>query len=539
MTVDINKLDNRPRSQTPVMGQADVDKFTARGYQALLRRDFKEAGACCQLVLKYHPQFKGAHFLVGLIAIETKDWDMARHAFKNVVEIDPAHAAAWAQLARSSVSLAQYDDAEEQLKKAVSFNTTDPLVMDVIGNVYSLLGEQKTALEWFDKARETSKSAFFDLSRAKALTFLGHIDQARDALQSVLSEKPDSAMAHWSLARLEKATSEDHITIMSDLVQDMDQNRQDAPFLHYAIGKEWEDLEHWDKAFAAFEMGAQAKRHQINYDEASEIALFDSLEKNLNKEWFSRVDVGHDDSSPIFIIGQPRTGTTLVERIITAHSEVAGAGELQQFAMAIKRAAKMSSPRPMTAEIIKKAATVNMREIGEIYMKTTRAVRPNSPYFVDKLPVNFMYAPLIAAALPKAKIIHIMRDPMDSCFSSYKQLFADAYFHSYNQGEMARHHIRYRRLMAKWRDFLGGHMLEINYEDVTSDLENSARKIIKFLGLEWQESCVNFYAQTAAVTTASAVQVREKAHTRSIGRWKEFEKYLDPMVRIIEDAALR
>ena len=166
-------------------------------------------------------------------------------------------------------------------------------------------------------------------------------------------------------------------------------------------------------------------------------------------------------------------------------------------------------------------------------METAGRMRGNTAKFVDKLPSNYLNIPLILKALPNAKIVHLIRDPMDACFSSYKQLFSDAYLHSYDQEEMARHHIRYLKLMQVWRERFPGRFFDISYEETARNLEPNARALIDYLELPWQDECLNFHQQETAVTTASSVQVREPAHTRSIGRWKKYEQQLQPMVKTL------
>ncbi len=162
-------------------------------------------------------------------------------------------------------------------------------------------------------------------------------------------------------------------------------------------------------------------------------------------------------------------------------------------------------------------------------MHTTKRMQGDVPHFVDKLPQNYLFIPLILKALPNAKIVHLTRDPMDACFASFKQLFADAYLHSYEQEEMARHHARYQQLMAVWRERFAGRFFDISYENTASNIEPNARALIDYLGLPWEDACLNFHQQDRAVSTASAVQVREPAHTRSVGRWRKYEKQLAPM----------
>jgi len=169
-----------------------------------------------------------------------------------------------------------------------------------------------------------------------------------------------------------------------------------------------------------------------------------------------------------------------------------------------------------------------------MYIETTRQLAGDTPHFVDKLPSNFLYVPLILKALPNAKIVHLRRNPMDACFSSFKQLFADAYPHSYDQEEMARHHARYYRLMETWRERFGDRFFDIAYEDVARDLEPNARALIDFLGLPFEDACLEFHKQKTAVTTASAVQVRQPAHTKSVGRWRRYEHQLEPTRRTLE-----
>jgi hypothetical protein len=175
------------------------------------------------------------------------------------------------------------------------------------------------------------------------------------------------------------------------------------------------------------------------------------------------------------------------------------------------------------------AVSIDVKSLGAAYMLTTQKVRGELPRFVDKLPPNYRYIPLILAALPNAKIVHLQRDPMDACFATFKKLFADAYPHSYEQQEMARHYARYWQLMADWRERFPARFLEVSYENVVRNFEPSARAIIDYLQLPWEDSCLQFHEQRAAVTTASVVQVREPVHTRSIGRWLRYEKQLEPM----------
>ncbi|MEQ9562899.1 MAG: sulfotransferase, partial [Woeseiaceae bacterium] len=250
----------------------------------------------------------------------------------------------------------------------------------------------------------------------------------------------------------------------------------------------------------------------------------------FTSEWLNDTDGGHDSAAPIFVLGQPRSGTTLIERIIGSHSQVHAAGELQQFGLAIRRLSNYQDPKRFSAGLLEAATKLESRKIGGLYLETTKKMQGNTPRFIDKLPQNYLFIPLILKALPNAKIVHLVRDPRDASFSSFKQLFADAYLHSYEQREMARHHARYWHLMNHWREQFPGRFFDVSYEDTVQDLETHARKLVEFLELPWEDACLNFHEQKAAVSTASAVQVREPAHTRSVGRWRRYESQLAPML---------
>ncbi|WCL53099.1 tetratricopeptide repeat-containing sulfotransferase family protein [Gimibacter soli] len=514
-------------------GEPDKARLAAllkRGYQAFASRKLGEAGAAAREVLTHAPRVKEAHFLVGLIASESRDTATAVRAFKSVVGLDEGDAAGWAQLARLYAMLGQYGNAETALERAVALSPAMPIVMDTIGGVFSALGDQAEALRWFDKA--TAKEPGhpqFAFNRANALLFLGRFDEARAALDIVLKAHPDMPRAHWMIAGMSKAKDRKHIEEMAEYLGSRGYTPLSQSFLLYATGKELEDLEDWDAAFEAFEAGAAAKRAATDYDEAVEEQLFAALKSAFTTEWLAAQKGKTPADAPIFIVGQPRTGTTLVERIIAAHGEVEAAGELQQFAMSMKRLSGLSTPLPMSAEVVEAIAAMDASLVGHAYIEATKPVRGSKSHFIDKMPVNYLYAPLIAAALPNAKIVHVRRDPMDSCFASYKQLFAEAYPHSYNQQEMARHHARYLSLMTDWRALLGDRLIEIEYEKLVTDTEAETRRLIAALGLAWDDACLDFFNNDGAVTTASAAQVREPAHTRSVGRWRRYEDKLSAM----------
>jgi tetratricopeptide (TPR) repeat protein len=501
-----------------------------QGFALLAAGRFEEASACCKRLLGAKPDLVEAHFLVGLVALELKQTWTAVSAFGSVTKLQEDHGAAWANLARLLMLAGQPARADRALEKAVRHNDGNPIILDLIGMVYGLLGDQEAAAAWNAKAvTKQPNNVPFLINQANNHMFLGRTDEAEAVLRKVLKSQPGNPQANWILSNVRKATNRDHIEVLERLVEQENRNPRALAFLYYGLGKELEDLEDWQNAFEAFARGAEARRSTIEFDEASEIEMYKAFGDTFTREWMSDGATGHDDPSPIFVVGQPRSGTTLVERIITSHSQVHSAGELKQFGTCIRRLSDYREPKRNSARLASLAAVIDSRKLGKAYMVRTKKMRGTLPRFVDKLPPNYLYLPLILKSLPNAKVVHLTRNPMDACFASFKQLFADAYPHSYDQPEMARHHARYYHLMALWRERFGDRFMDISYEETARDLEPNARALIDFLGLPWEDACLEFHKQKAAVTTASAVQVRQPVHTRSIGRWRRYEKQLGPM----------
>jgi tetratricopeptide (TPR) repeat protein len=502
----------------------------ARGFAALKAERFAEAEAAARAALSADPARPEAHFLVGLLASERKDWRTAIAAFGSVTKINPADRGAFAHLAQLLQRAGHFDRADAALARALEGEVADPETSDLIGAVLTLFGRHREAEGWRRRAFEAAPlRADFAVNLASANIFLGRDAAAATVLGPFIKEEglPQAEWLYSTLRRAQDRARADRLFVRA--------GRASAPqaraFLAYAAGKEFEDCENWADAFAAFDLGARAKRSIVEVDEAAEDAFFRALTAAFDARWAARAAPGHEDPSPIFIIGQPRTGTTLAERIVASHSMVEAAGELQQFGLCVRRL----SGAPADPESWK---GIDPRTLGEAYLSAAAPMRKGKARFIDKLPRNFIHLPLIAGALPRAKIIHLTRDPLDACFASYKQLFAEAYPHSYEQEEMARHFVRYAALMNHWRALLPGGFLDVSYERLAADTQAQARRLIAFLELPWEDACLRFHELDAPVATASAVQVREAAHGRSVGRAARYGEDLAPMRQILAAAGL-
>jgi Tfp pilus assembly protein PilF len=521
----------------PVDGR--LQRLLRDGFDALARGDPQRAADCCRRALAQQQDLVPAHFLVGLVALELKERKTAIQAFGSVTRLQPDHAAAWVHLAKLFMTDGQVNRADAAVVEAEKHPIEDPQVLDLLGTVHSLMGN-------YDRARECYQAALakqpehlpFLVNSANNHVYLGDTAAAERVYLRVLDLSPEHPQAHFQLATARRARDDSHVRELQALLGRPRLAPRAEAFLAYALGKELEDLERWDDAFEAFARGARARRRTVEYDEQAEIAMYVALERIFDTDWLRGRGPGHDSRAPVFVLGQPRTGTTLIERIISSHSMVHSAGELQQFGLALRRLSGHEDPKRFSAALFEKAGDLDPRKVGTMYLETTRKLQGDTPRFVDKLPQNFLMLPLILAALPNAKIVHLTRNPMDACFASFKQLFADAYLHSYDQRETARNHARYRQLMATWRQRFPGRFFDISYEATVADLEPHARALLDFLELPWEDACLEFHRQSGAVATASAAQVREPAHTRSVGRWRRYSQQLQPMLETLEQAGV-
>ena len=495
-----------------------------------------DAFACAHEVLRAEPEAPDAHFLIGLISQRTGEYERALQAFEQVTKIQPQLCPSWAHFAEELVRAGDYDNAVDAISEAINCDDGNPMVHQEIGLVLSSINDYSGALAWHEKsAAAVPNHVGFLLNLATCQLFVGQLDAAESSIRKLLSIQPGQANAHWLLASLKKAKNSDHIKEIEELI---DSGRYEEPglaMLQYARGKEFEDLGEWNKAFDAFVAGAKAKRSSVEYDESAEIELFDALAECCTSEWLADGE-GYDSSAPIFVVGQPRSGTTLVERLLTAHSQVHSAGELRQFEGCMAQLVGKPYGSRLTAQIVEAGRKIVPLDLGKAYLDSTKQFRGTTKHFIDKRPLNCLLIPFILKALPNARILHLTRGAMDTCFSEFKQLFTNAYPHSYDLRETGRHFARYYRLMRVWRDRFGDRFIDVSYEDITVDFETIARNLIRYVGLAWEDACISFDKQTTPVATASAVQVREAVHTKSIGRWRKHEAGLQAIAKELIEA---
>jgi tetratricopeptide (TPR) repeat protein len=433
------------------------------------------------------------------------------------------------------------DEAAAAAERALALNPDNADALNLWGRVAFEREDLQAAIAYYRRAlalKPDLADAFNNMGNA--LKELGRLEEAKQAYVKALDLDPNVAGVYVNLADSMKFSPGDpYLAAMEAQAARRDGLSQtDRLQLDFALGKAYADLKDYARSFKHLLRGNTAKRTVISYDESAAMALFDRIEAVFTPELIaSKSGSGDPSSQPIFVLGMPRSGTTLVEQIIASHPLVHGAGEL----MALNDAAgAFRGLNGSALDYPSYVATLDpsaIRQLGGRYLELLRARAPQSAYITDKMPSNYYFLGLIHLALPNAKIIHTIRDPVDTCISCYSKLFSAEQNHTYDLAELGRYYRRYERLMAHWRRVLPAQsFLDVSYEEVVGNLEGMARRIISYCGLPWDDRCLSFHETDRPVRTASATQVRQPIYRNAVGRWRVYEDYLAPLLKALERA---
>lgn len=410
-----------------------------------------------------------------------------------------------------------------------------PLLAEV-GLRYTLIGLHAEAERCYAQAsRLTPKDPGALYNHATALIAMGQLDTAEALLDVVVNLAPEDDAAWYNRSTLRRQTTQhNHIQALEDRLTGLPDDHPARIGLNYALAKELEDLDRPSESFAALCRGAQARRARLTYRVEDDLATMGLIQATFDTEFFSRAHTGHNDARPVFVVGLPRSGTTLVDRILSSHSNVVSRGESTDFAQALMRTV---GPASSKHELVARSAHIDFSALGRAY-SATLPVGP-SARVIDKTPGNFLYLALIMAALPQARIVHVRRHPMDACYAMFKTLFRMAYPFSYDLDDLGRYWLGYDQLMAYWRQMLPAErFLDVDYEALVDDQEVVSRALIAHARLGWEDACLHFERNQQPTLTASAAQVRQPIYRSSLGLWRKYETQLSPLLRKLEHAGV-
>lgn len=467
---------------------------------------------------------------------------LARGVFPKAVESAlsataavPASHALQGMLAFSRLMNRDFPQAEAVIESLWNHRPTDLAVLTHIGLVAAGLGRHdlaRAALERALQLRPDDPQLQFNL--ATALRNCGELEGAERLYDSVIRCRPDNWEAYKNRTDLRRQTPDrNHVAELTAAIGKVNSDWRGAMMLQYALGKEREDLGDHDGAFAAYDTGAKLRRGHMQYTVAADLKGLERIGEVFNEEWWRRQPPGCPNAEPIFIIGLPRAGSTLLERMMGAHPEVFAAGELHNFGNCVAQLVQRLAPT-QGRDAIGASAHLDPVQLGEAYLASTRHRTGKHPHFIDKLPGNFLYAGLIATALPNAPIIHIHRDPADAGFALYKTLFNQAYLYSYDLREIGRYIRGYRKLMQHWHQLLPGRIIDVAYEELVDDPERVLREVFRRCHLSFDPRSLAFFRSSEAVTTASAAQVRQPIYRSSVQAWRRYARHLGPLLEELE-----
>jgi tetratricopeptide (TPR) repeat protein len=365
---------------------------------------------------------------------------------------------------------------------------------------------------------------------ASSLIATGKLEESEQEFDRLIAHAPHDYDAYYNRATLRKQTeTSNHVAEIRRMLAAPKRSAMGEVQLNYALALELENLGHHAQSFEALARGAAARRAMMAYRVEGDLATMARIAEVFDGAFFAAERPCDDRDGPVFVLGLPRSGTTLVDRILSAHPQIESLGELNDWPLALTGLARGDSKQ----DLVSRSATLDMRALGAAYLARVTGRRQHHRFFIDKTPSNFLYIGLIAAALPNARVIHLVRDPMDNALGMYKALFRMGYPFSYDFADLARYMLAKDRLMQHWRTVLPGRVLDVRYEDIVADQEGQTRRLLDHVGVDWDPACLDFHANASPTATASAAQVRQPLYAGAVGRWRRYERELAPLAAML------
>lgn len=482
------------------------------------------------------PDFAEAHYNLGCALQSVNRIEEAILHFGQAIAINPNFAMAHCRLGVVLQIRNRQDAAVRHYEKALAADPGLAEAHNNLGVALRDLNDAENAIAHFNRAivlKPDYADAYNNLGNT--FTELGRGQEGAAAVEQAVVRAPKRAAFYLSLTHLKRLEADSrHRLAVEELARTMESlSANEQIELHFALGKIHDDSGDYQRAFEHWTRGNLLKRRQVSYDEAATLGLVDRIRSAFTPEQMRRAKGSGDSShAPVFILGMPRSGTSLVEQVLASHPEVFGAGEIGCLQESLARLCEIDGVAAGFPEIVETMGADQLRGFSSNYVTCVRAVAPPSARLItDKMPANFWLVGLIHLAFPSARIIHTRRDPLDTCFSCYSKLFEFQQPHTYDLGELGRYFRGYHALMEHWRSVLPEDaMLEVRYEEVVADLEGQARRIVGYCGLEWSDECLAFHKTPRSVRTASAPQVHRPIYQTSVGRWRPYSQWLRPLI---------
>ncbi|MFM0158599.1 tetratricopeptide repeat-containing sulfotransferase family protein [Paraburkholderia sediminicola] len=497
---------------------------------------YDEAAAVAQRAIELSPRLVDAYLNLAEVEVSRHRHEAALRALDMLAAFAPQHPAALVARAKALKQIERLDEALAFARQVVAIAPKSAEAHNTLAVVLQVLGQTDEALAQFEQAAHLPGAVAEEalVGRATLLMEAGRKDEAMAAFERALEAFPGStqALAGRADARTFKSGDPDIAALEACLAEGERRSLTDRISAHFALGKAYLDIRDPARAFHHLDAGNRQKRATFTYDGGASGHWMKRIAEAFTPELYARLQgAGKPSALPVFIVGMPRSGTTLIEQIVSSHPQVTGAGELSALRLVVDGSGLFPEKLETLAG---QGAAQFLDQLGQAYLSRVAPLAEGRARLVDKMPGNFLYAGLIPLILPGARVIHVRRDPVDTCLSCYTKLFGGEQQFTYNQSELGVFYRHYERLMAHWREVLPSErFIEVDYETVVDNLEGEARRLVDFLGLPWDAACLSFHDNRRVVRTASVNQVRQPIYKTSKGRWKAYAGYLAPLLEAL------
>jgi Flp pilus assembly protein TadD len=517
------------------------NKELAQARQHKADEEPEKAEEIYRSILRQNPNHAEAMRLLAAVATVHRKHEDAELLLSRAVSVAPKFSRGWLDLAKTQLELGKHPEAVASAETLISLSPDIAESHVALANTQAQSNLTEQSINSYRRALEINPAhpgAFSGL--AHQLKTIGRQQEAIATHRQNIALNPTNSEPYWNLANLKTFRFEDtEVADMEALLED--EGLEDLSYVQLcnSLGLEYEGRKDYDRAFSYFQRCNDRHRQSEKYDPIGHEVLIGMIKNTFSYEFLNQhKELGLEDQSPILIVGLPRSGSTLIEQILASHSQVEGTHELSDLAQVVQDIKKTGAKGSHFPENLTQLPTQAWADIGQQYIDRTLKYRSGSPRFIDKNPNNFIYAGLLKLALPKAKIINARRHPLDSCFGSYKQLFASGQPFSYDLTELGEYYLQYQTIMDHWHQVMPGAVLDVDYEMVVADLDTQVRRILDYCELPFEEACLRFHETDRAVKTASSEQVRQPIYASSVNLWKNYEPHLEELIEVLEPLLL-
>jgi tetratricopeptide (TPR) repeat protein len=503
---------------------------------ALREQDnIEEAEHCYRKAIELRPTYLEPYGNLAGLLVDNKRGDEALRVLGEALRIDENHVQTLINVGRTQLGLGNHVQAEQACRLALQQDANSAEAKLALGEVMQEVDHFSEALVAFEGAISLAPDSFDAYNQyGVCLKSVGRLEEARIAFLKALEINPRAFGCYSNLADLEKFTADNrHLKAMDAIIAEaVEPENPRYLALHFALGKAYDDIGEHMKAIRHYKIGAAIKRARLDYDEAETVAFFDSIRSTFSRSFLdSRPFPGNPSRLPIFIVGMPRSGSTLVEQILSSHPLIFGAGETKEFSRRIGALRSRFPSLPKYPALVTKMKPEHFVIVGDGYLGAIRDQAGDAMRFTDKLLTNYYFVGFLHMLFPNAKFINTRRNPVDTCWSGFTKLFKGDMPHSYDFGELGRYYLKYDELMAHWQAVLPpGTIKTVHYEEVVDNVEACARELVDFVGLPWDPACLAFHQSDRPIKTASVVQVRKPVYRSSLERWRRYGAEIQPLV---------